>query len=113
MKRMIDNKKLEEIESSGGTQWYQHDITFKGGDILKLVTIRQDAIKDGGWPMEHFPIIVVDYGGPDSFEYKYSFPLLIKNASTSLQISYVGSSNERATYTFSEKNIISEKVTAL
>lgn len=97
----------------GGTQWYEHSITFKSQSILKLLTIRQDAIKDGGWPIGKHPIIVVDYGGPGEIDPQCSFPLLNKNASTSLQFYYINSSSAKASYTFSEREIATEEITAL
>ena len=113
MKRMVDNKKLKEIEAIGGTQWYEHKINIIGGGMLKLITTRQDALKDGGWPLGKFPILLVDYGGPESLQANYSFPLLIKNDSTALQIFYINSSNERAIFTFGENEISTEEVTPL
>ena len=114
MKRMVDNKKLKEIEARGGTQWYEHKINMKSGEILKLITTRQDALKDGGWPNEEkYPILLVEYAGPDSLRSEYSFPLLVKNNSNSLQIFYINSSNERAVFTFGESEISTEEVTPL
>lgn len=108
-----ENGKIAFKEVTGGTQWYEHIINMKGGDTLKLITTRQDALKDGGWPVGKFPILLVDYGGPDSLDPKYSFPLLVKNYSDSLQIFYINSSNARAIYTFGENNISTEEVTPL
>ena len=37
MKRMIDNKKLREIEASGGTQWYIHKLSTTSGMGIEFV----------------------------------------------------------------------------
>lgn len=37
MKRMIDNKKLKEIEASGGTQWYSHKLHNRRREYIEFV----------------------------------------------------------------------------
>ena len=108
-----EDGKIAFKEVTGGTQWYKHEINIISRGMLKLITTRQDALKDGGWPIGKFPILVVDYGGPESIDPKYSFPLLVKNTSNSIQIFYINSSNERAIFTFGESEISTEEVTPL
>lgn len=108
-----EDGKIAFKEVTGGTQWYEHKINIIARGMLKLITTRQDALKDGGWPVGKFPILLVDAAGPDTLDPKYSFPLLIKNTSTSLQIFYINSSNERAIFTFGENEISTEEVTPL
>ena len=37
MRRMIDAKKLKEIEANGGTQWYKHKLTKSNNTSIEFV----------------------------------------------------------------------------
>ena len=100
-------------EISGGTQWYEHVINLNNGSMLRLITMRGDALKDGGWPVGSYPIFFMGISGPGYFSTDYSFPRLVKNASISIQIFYLNSTNEHKTYEFGENDIVSEEITAL
>lgn len=99
-------------EISGGTQLYKHKIDFKNFTSITLITLRQDAFKDGGWPNDNQLGFLVDSYGPSRPDATTSFNVIFGNAS-SISIKYINSSNQVATYTLNKSDIASEVVTAL
>lgn len=116
MKRMIDNKKLREIEASGGTQWYQHVINFTGsyGSSSKItfLSLRQDTLKDGVWNPANYPIILTSFNGPTGPNVTTSFPSLYVPTPNEFHIYYI-KNNEITDFTLDKTSITSEEVTAL
>ena len=117
MKRMIDNKKLREIEASGGTQWYKHNVNFTGAygssSAITFLSLRQDTLKDGVWNPGNYPIILTSFDGASGPNVSTSFPSLFVPTPGEFYIYYFGNNNEITSFTLDKTSIKSEEVTAL
>ena len=116
MKRMVDNKKLREIEASVGTRWYEHEINFTGtygsASTATLLSLRKDTLKNGEWAVGNDPIFLKNFGDPSGLNVSTSFPTLYVQ-SDMFMIYYINNNNEIANFTINKSAITSEKVTAL
>ena len=99
-------------EVSSGTQLYEHAITLTNLAKLTLITLRQDAFKDGGWRYGTYPALLVSVSGPSAPDVTTSFPMLSVQGPTIL-FKYIDGTNQVISYSFSIENINSESVTAL
>lgn len=99
-------------EVSGGTQLYEHTINLPNLAKLILITLRQDALKDGGWRYGNYPALLVSASGPSAPDVTTSFPMVSVQGPTFL-FKYINGSNELISYSLNIENIVSESVTAL
>ena len=78
MKRMVDNKKLSEIEASGGTQWYSHKLTKSGGMYIEFVLpFEKNLFEIAGTPFyKNVFGVVLEVVGPSigDIDVKSTFP---------------------------------------
>ena len=85
MKRMVDNKKLREIETSGGTQWYSHKLTKSGGKYIEFVLpFEKNLFEIARTPLyKNVFGVVLEIFGPSigDIDVKSTFPNLRFNSS--------------------------------
>ena len=85
MKRMVDNKKLSEIEASGGTQWYSHKLTKSGGEYIEFVLpFEKNLFEIARTPLyKNVFGVVLEIFGPSigDIDVKSTFPNLRFNSS--------------------------------
>lgn len=113
MKRMVDNKKLSEIEASGGTQWYHHEIKLNQGFILKMMTLFNESLKDFKNIGAH-AMIYLDSAGPNLPNQKTTFPTLRYNGNGKIDIYYLDTSTgQLVTYILETSNINTDVVTKI
>lgn len=66
MKRMVDNKKLKEIEASGGTQWYKHELrTTSGRGVVFVLPFEKNLLEIANTPFyQNVFGVVLEITGP-------------------------------------------------
>ena len=119
MKRMIDNKKLREIETSGGTKWYKHDVniaTAMAGmtDGVVFFSMFGESLKDSELPSGAYPAIITSANGPSAPNADTVFPILRVNASNGkFAFVYLGTGATIQNYEFNKTSIKSDVVTKI
>lgn len=115
MRRMIDAKKLKEIEASGGTQWYEHNVniaTPMGGMTIGIgfCSMFGESLKDVQLPNGNYVAIFTAAGGPSAPNADTAFPVL--NVSDGkFTFKYLGTDGSIQRYQFDKRSINSDIVT--
>lgn len=118
MRRMIDAKKLKEIEESGGTKWYKHDVSISNPAMpamtvsIELISMISGSLKDIELPNGNFVAIMTAAGGPSAPNPDNSFPV-ISNSGGTFTLRYLSTDGSIQRYQFNKSSIKSDEVTQL
>lgn len=89
MKRMVDNKKLKEIESSGGTQWYSHKLKTPGGSSIEFILpFEKTLFEVFTSPIYKYVFgVVLNVNGPSigNLDVNSTFPILYFESSSTIK----------------------------
>ena len=115
MRRMIDAKKLKEIEASGGTKWYKHDIkiaTSMGGMTvgIEFYSMFGGSLKDIELTSGAYPAIITAASGPSAPNADTAFPIL-NVSGVDFILKYLGTDGSIQRYQFNKNSIKSYVVT--
>ena len=111
MRRMIDDKKLKELEASGGTKWYKHAVSMANHDYIVFYSMFGESLKDIELPLGLYPAIVTQASGPTGANTDYFFPALKVYTNGRFYIYCVGPDGKNKQYEFNKSNINSDTVT--
>lgn len=118
MRRMIDAKKLKEIEANGGTKWYKHDVSLSNPAMpsmtvsIELISMIGGSLKDTELPNGNFVAIMTAAGGPSAPNPDNAFPV-ISHSGGSFTLRYLGTDGSIQRYQFNKSSIKSDEVTQL
>ena len=116
MRRMIDAKKLKEIEASGGTKWYKHNVKISNPAMpamtvsIELFSMFGGSLKDIELPNGSYVAIFTAAGGPSAPNADTAFPVL-SLTSGNFTIKYLGTDGSIQQYQFTKSSIKSDVVT--
>lgn len=116
MRRMIDAKKLKEIEANGGTQWYKHDVSMASPAApsmtvtIELYSMFGESLKDIELPNGVYVTIFTEAGGPSAPNADTAFPVLLASSGT-FMLKYLGTDGSLQRYQFEKRSIKSDVVT--
>ena len=115
MRRMIDNKKLKELEANGGTKWYKHYVDIKtamsGMTVgIGFYSMFGESLKDGNLPSGNYPAIIVSAGGPSAPNEDTMFPILAVSSGR-FTLKYLSTDGKIQIYNFNKSDINSDVVT--
>lgn len=116
MRRMIDAKKLKEIEANGGTKWYKHEVSMASPAVASMtVTIEfysmfGESLKDIQLPNGVYVTIFTEAGGPSAPNADTAFPVLFASSGT-FMLKYLGTDGSLQRFQFEKRSIKSDVVT--
>ena len=118
MRRMIDNKELnEEIGASGGTKWYKHEVAVKSDapvDVsIVFYSMFGGSIKDTQLHLGLYPAIITQASGPSAPNTDYFLPALKIYTNGRIMLYYFNGSGKIAQYEFNKSSVNSDTVTAM
>ena len=116
MRRMIDAKKLKEIEANGGTKWYKHDVSVANPAMpsmsvaIEFYSMFGESLKDANLPNGSYVAIFAAAGGPSAPSADTAFPVL-SNSGGNFMLKYLGTDGSIQRYQFAKSSIKSDVVT--
>lgn len=116
MRRMIDAKKLKEIEANGGTKWYKHELSVANPAMpamsvaIEFYSMFGESLKDVQLPNGDYVAIFTAAGGPSAPNSDTAFPVL-NFSSGAFILKYLGTDGSLQQYQFEKKSIKSDVVT--
>ena len=119
MRRMIDDKKLKELEANGGTKWYKHEVSIPIGSTpgpsvyIAFYSMFGDSLKDAELPIRLHPAIITQASGPDAPNTDTFFPGLKVYTNGRFMIKYIGTDGKAKQYEFNKSAISSDVVTRM
>ena len=117
MRRMIDNKKLKELEANGGTKWYKHAVQIASDAPVNISVVFfsmfGDSLKDTQLPLGLYPAIITQASGPSAPNTENFLPGLKIYTNGRFMLNYVGNDGKIKQYEFNKSSINSEVVTRM
>ena len=113
MRRMIDNKKLKELEASGGTKWYKHEVALENHAYIVFFSMFGDSLKDAQLSLGLYPAIIAQASGPSAPNTDYFLPALKVYVNGRFMLYYVGSDGKIKAYEFNKSSVNSDVVTRM
>ena len=113
MRRMIDDKKLKELEANGGTKWYKHEVRLENHVYILFYSMFGDPLKDIQLTVGNYPAIVTSASGPSAPNIDNFFPFIKIYVNGRFMINYLGSDGKFKQYEFNKSSISSDVVTQL
>lgn len=116
MRRMIDAKKLKEIEANGGTKWYKHELSVASpaapsmSVTIEFYSMFGESLKDVQLPNDVYVAIFTDSRGPSAPTVDTAFPVFLISSGT-FMLKYLGTDGSLQRYQFEKSSIKSDVVT--
>ena len=116
MRRMIDAKKLKEIEANGGTKWYKHEVSMASpaapsmSVTIEFYSMFGESLKDAQLPNGVYVTIFTEATGPSAPNADTAFPVLFTSIGT-FMLKYLGTDGSIQRYQFEKRSIKSDVVT--
>ena len=114
---MIDYKKLKELEASGGTKWYKHEVKIASDAPVNVNVVFYsmfgDSLKDTQLSLGLYPAIITQASGPSAPNTENFLPGLKIYVNGRFMIYYVNSSGKITQYEFNKSSIDSDTVTRM
>ena len=114
MRRMIDNKKLKELEANGGTKWYKHEISLENHAYILFYSMFGESLKDIQLSIGNYPAIVISASGPSAPNTDNFFPFIKIYTNGRFMLNYVSSDGKTIKqYEFNKSSVSSDTVTRM
>ena len=117
MRRMIDNKKLKELEASGGTKWYKHEVEIASDAPVDISVVFYsmfgESLKDTQLNIGLYPAIITQASGPSAPNTENFLPDIKIYTNGRFMIYYVGNDGKIKAYEFNKSSINSDVVTRM
>ena len=114
MRRMIDSKKLKELEANGGTKWYKHEVTLENHAYIAFFSMFGEPLKDTQLTIGNYPAIIISASGPSAPNTDNFFPFIKIYTNGRFMLNYVSPDGKTIKqYEFNKNSINSDVVTQL